>query len=141
MKGDLTMFIKEMTYTDFDGTERTEKFYFNLTKAEIMEMELSTAGGLQQILKDIIASKDVPKMIEMFKKIILASYGEKSADGKRFIKSKEITDAFTQTNAYSDLFIELATDDVAAAEFVNHIIPKEAQLSEEETKKLIEENK
>lgn len=118
------MLKKTITYVDFNGMERKEDFYFNLSKAEITEMELSTDGGLVERINRIVAAKDVPEIIKVFKQLILDSYGEKSLDGKRFIKSKEISEAFSQTNAYSILFMELAVDDVAAAEFINGIVPK-----------------
>lgn len=118
-------------YTDFDGNEREEDFYFNLMKSEIMEMELGEVGGLSAMLRQIIATQDVPKIIEIFKKLVLQAYGTKSPDGKRFIKTKEQTEAFTQTEAYSQIFMRLATDSKAATEFVNHVVPsdvaKEAQ--------------
>lgn len=117
------MLKKKITYTDYNGTERTEDFYFNLTKAEIMEMELGTNGGLVEMIQRIVDAQDAPSIIKVFKDVILKSYGEKSPDGKRFIKSKEISDAFSQTEAYSQLFMELATDADAAAEFVNGIVP------------------
>lgn len=118
------MLKKTITYTDYNGTERTEDFYFNLTKAELMEMEMETVGGLENKLKKIVAAQDTPQIIEVFKDIIGRSYGEKSDDGKRFIKSPEITNAFFQTEAYSELFMEMATDDKAAAAFINGIVPK-----------------
>lgn len=113
------------TYTDFSGNQRTEDFFFNLTKAECLEMELSTEGGMEQMMRRIIAAQDMPTIAATFKKIILSAYGEKSPDGRRFIKSKELSDAFSQTNAYSDLYWELSTDADAAAKFVNGIIPTE----------------
>ena len=118
------MLKKTITYTDFNGMERSEDFYFNLTKAEIMEMEMSTVGGLSEMIQRIIAAQDTPSIIKIFKDLVLKSYGEKSADGKRFIKTPEITEAFSQTEAYSVLFMELATNADAAAAFVNGIIPK-----------------
>lgn len=111
------------TYEDFNGMSRTEDFYFNLTEAEITEMELSVDGGLVEMMNRIVDAKDGKQIITVFKDIILRSYGEKSADGKRFIKSQELRDAFSQTKVYSDLFMELATDADAAARFVNGIIP------------------
>ena len=117
------MLKKSIKYVDFDGVERTEDFYFNLTKAEVTEMEMSTEGGLAKKLQDIVESKDSKKMIETFKDLILRSYGEKSLDGKRFIKSKEIRDEFAQTAAYSELFMELATNDQMSVAFVNGIMP------------------
>lgn len=120
------MLKKTITYTDYNQAERTEDFYFNLTKAEVMEMEMSTSGGLAEMMKKIVAAKDAPAIIKVFKDLILKAYGEKSPDGKRFIKSEEIATAFAQTEAYSQLFMELATDPDKAAEFVNGIIPAAA---------------
>ena len=117
------MLKKTITYTDYNGVERKEDFYFNLSKAEVMEMELSTTGGLAEMIKRIVAAKDQPAIIKVFKDLILKAYGEKSPDGKRFIKSPELSDAFAQTEAYSILFMELATNDEAAAKFINGIVP------------------
>ena len=117
------MLKKTITYIDYNGTERKEDFYFNLSKAEIMEMEMGTTGGMVEMINKIVAAQDAPAIIDMFKKMILKAYGEKSADGKRFIKSKEISEAFSQTEAYSQLFMELATDADAASKFVNGIVP------------------
>jgi hypothetical protein len=118
------MLKKTVTYTDFDGNERTETFYFNLTKAEVTEMELSTEGGLSKMLEKIVAAKDSKRIVEVFKDLVLKAYGEKSPDGKRFVKNQEVRDAFAQTQAYSDIFMELATDDQKAAAFVNAITPQ-----------------
>lgn len=117
------MLKKTITYTDYNGTERTEDFYFNLTKAEIMEMELGTTGGLAEMIQKVVAAQDAPSIIKIFKDLVLRAYGEKSADGKRFIKNDEIREAFSQTEAYSNLFMELATDADAASAFVNGIVP------------------
>lgn len=117
------MIKKTMTYTDYDGNQRTEDFYFNLTKAEVAEMEMSTAGGLDKMINRIIAEQDGKRIIELFKDLVLRSYGKKSDDGRRFIKSQELREDFAQTEAYSDLFMELATDADAAAKFVNGIVP------------------
>jgi hypothetical protein len=117
------MLKKTVTYTDYNGVERTEDFYFNLTKAELTEMELSVDGGLSQILENIVKTKDNKELIKMFKEIVLKSYGEKSLDGKRFMKNKEITEAFSQTEAYSEIFMELASNDTAASAFVNGVLP------------------
>lgn len=119
------MIKKTITYTDYNGTDRTEDFYFNLTKAEIMEMEMGTTGGLAEMIQRIVAAQDAPAIIKIFKELVLKAYGEKSADGKRFIKSDDISTAFAQTEAYSQLFMELATDADAAAKFVNGIVPAE----------------
>lgn len=118
------MVKKTITYTDYNGNERTEDFYFNLSKAEVTEMEMSIDGGLSKTIKSIIAAKDAPSIIKMFKDIILKSYGEKSLDGKRFVKNDEIRDCFSQTEAYSVLFMELATNADEAAKFMNGIIPQ-----------------
>ena len=117
------MLKKTITYTDYNDVERTEDFYFNLTKAELMEMEMGAVGGLSGMIEKIVSAKDAPAIIKVFKELVLKAYGEKSADGKRFIKSKEISDAFSQTEAYSQLFMELATDAEAASKFVNGIAP------------------
>lgn len=121
------MLKKTITYTDFNGEQRTEDFYFNLSKAEIAEMELGTSGGMSEMLKRIVAVKDVKQIIEKFKEILMKAYGVKSPDGRRFIKSEELSKEFTETEAYSDLFMELATDGIVAAEFINAIIPKSPQ--------------
>ena len=117
------MLKETITYTDYNGNERTEDFYFNLTNAEVTEMEMSTAGGLAEMISRVVAAQDAPSIIKIFKELILKAYGEKSADGKRFVKSEEISTAFSQTEAYSILFMKLATDADAAAKFVNGIVP------------------
>ena len=119
------MLKKTITYKDYNGVERTEDFYFNLSKAEAMEMELSITGGLTEMIRKIVAAQDTPTIIATFKQIILKAYGEKSPDGRRFIKSEELSKAFSETEAYSDLYMELATDANAAAEFVNGIVLKD----------------
>ena len=117
------MLKKTIKYTDYNGVERTEDFYFNMSKAELMEMELGTTGGLAETINKIVSEQDQPAIIKIFKDIVLKAYGEKSPDGKRFIKSKELSEAFAQTEAYSELFMELATDADAASKFINGIIP------------------
>ena len=119
------MIKKTITYTDYNNVERTESFYFNLSKAEIMEMEMGTDGGMAETLKKIVDAKDTPAIIRVFKDLVLKAYGVKSDDGRRFIKSKELSDSFAQTEAYSQIFIELATDADAAAKFVNGIVPSD----------------
>jgi hypothetical protein len=118
------MLKKTIKYTDFNGNERVEDFYFNLTKAEVAEMELSTEGGLANMINKITSTQDSKKVIEVFKDLILRSYGEKSPDGRRFIKNQELRDAFVQTEAYSELFMELGSNDVEAEKFVTGIIPE-----------------
>ena len=117
------MLKKTMTYTDFEGVTRTEDFYFNLTQAEVAEMELSVDGGLTKLINRITAAKEGRQIINLFKDFVLRAYGVKSDDGRRFIKNQEVRDAFAQTQAYSDLFMELATDSKFAAEFVAGVIP------------------
>lgn len=123
------MLKKTITYTDYNDVERKEDFYFNLSKAEIMEMEMSTTGGLTEMINKIVATQDTPQIVKIFKELILKAYGEKSADGKRFVKVDEngtpLSIGFSETEAYSTLFMELATDAEAASAFVNGIVPKD----------------
>jgi len=119
------MLIRPITYENFDGETVTENFHFNLSKSEIIELQVSYKEGLEAALARIIRTKDQKQLVEEFKRIILLSYGERSEDGKRFIKNDELREAFSQTAAYDSLFIELATDDTAAAEFIKGIIPKD----------------
>lgn len=123
------MLKKTITYTDYNGAERTEDFYFNLSKAEVMEMEMSTNGGLAEMINRIVAAQDAPAIIKIFKDLVLKAYGEKSPDGKHFLKEDidghPLYNKFKQTEAYSQLFMELATDADAAAKFVNGIVPAE----------------
>lgn len=121
------MLKKTITYTDYNGVERKEDFYFNLTKAELMEMEMSTKGGLAEMIQRVVDSKDVPEIIKIFKELVLKAYGEKSPDGKRFIKSKALSEEFSQTEAYSILFMELATDADEATKFIQGIVPPISQ--------------
>lgn len=117
------MITKTITYRDYNDIERTEKFSFHLNKAELMEMEMGTTGGLAEMMQRIVEAKDVPAIVKVFKDLLLKAYGEKSPDGKRFIKNEKLTEEFAQTEAYSQLFMELATDAEAAAAFVNGIMP------------------
>lgn len=119
------MLKKTIKYTDYNGTERTEDHYFNLTKSEIMKMEMSTTGGMAEMINRIVAAEDAPAIIAVFEDLIAKSYGVKTVDGKGFDKNPKHFEAFKQTLAYDELFMELATDDKAAAAFVNGIIPAE----------------
>ena len=121
------MLKETITYTDYNDNERKEDFYFNLTEAEVIEMEMSESGGLVEMINRIVAAQDAPAIISVFKKLILKAYGEKSPDGKRFVKSEEISEAFSQTEAYSILFTKLATNADAAKDFVNGIVPKKKE--------------
>lgn len=120
------MLKKTISYTDYNGVDRTEDFFFNLTKAEIVEMEYGTVGGFTGKIQKIVSTQDIPSIMHIFKDIILKAYGEKSDDGKRFVKSPALSEAFSQTEAYSQLFMELTSDDKAMADFVNGIVPAEA---------------
>jgi hypothetical protein len=125
----MTMLKKTITYTDYDGLERTEEFRFNLTKAELVDMELTTAGTFSETMKRIIAEKDIIRIAKLFKELLLKSYGVKSDDGKRFIKSQELSEAFSQTEAYSDLYIELLSNPEEAAKFFAEVAPKMEEVS------------
>lgn len=118
------MIKRKIAYVDYDGNPREEEFYFNLSEAEILEMELTTTGGLEQMIRNIIAAQDTPRLVTIFKDLVLRAYGVKSPDGRRFIKTEELKKEFEQTEAYSKLFVELATNDKAAADFVNGVIEK-----------------
>ena len=131
------MLKKTISYEDFNGNKLTEDFYFNLTKAEIAEMELEVPGGLTATLEKITKAQDTPTLIKIFKDLILRSYGVKSDDGKRFIKNHAMREEFEQHAAYSVLFMELATNADAASEFVNGIVPSDVagKMKELEEKK------
>lgn len=118
------MITKKITYEDYLGNVREEEFSFHLKKSDLMEMELSTTGGLEQKIRRIVAAQDTPEIIAVFKDIILKSYGKVSDDGRRFIKSEALSKEFSETEAYSELFMELSTDADAAAAFINGITPK-----------------
>ena len=135
------MYAKKITYTDFDGNERKETFYFNFTKGELLEMQIGTNGGYDKFLKRIVESKDQGEIVKIFKEIILKAYGVKSDDGRRFIKSQEVLDDFTQTEAYSELFTELATNTESAIAFINGIMPPAlmAEVNKEEVNKQLKE--
>ena len=129
------MLKKTVTYVDYNGLERTEDYHFNLTKAELMEMEMSTEGGLAEMIRRIVDAKDAKAIVKIFKDLVLRAYGEKSADGKRFIKTEELRTAFEQTEAYSIIFMELATDSDAASKFVNGILPVDVNADATTSKK------
>ena len=128
------MIKKTVTYTDFNGNERTEDFYFHLTEQELTEWEYSVDGGLSGVLSRIVHSQDNKKLIEIFKDLLVRSYGVKTPDGRGFVKNKEVLDNFIYTQAFSDIYMELATNDKAASEFVNGIIP--ANLAAEAMKEI-----
>lgn len=117
--------IKEtVTYKDYNGTERTEDFYFNFTTAELAEMQLEVDGGLEDKIRQILNANDTPKIIKIFKDtIFLKAYGKKSEDGRRMIKNQEVLDEFVQSPAYSILFMKYATSSDALAKFINEVLP------------------
>lgn len=119
------MYMIKETFEDFNGVSRTEDFYFNLTTAELTKLELSEEGGLFEMLQSLVTKRNIPKMIKVFEIIVDSSYGVKSPDGRKFIKNTEVLDDFKATNAYSQIFTRIATDEKFAAEFVNNIIPKD----------------
>ena len=117
------MIKKTIAYTDYNGNQRKEDFWFNLTKAEVARMEMSTEGGMAEMINRIVAAQDVPSLISIFEEMIQKSYGVKTPDGRGFDKRKEDLESFMATEAYSELFMELVTDADAAAKFLNGIIP------------------
>ncbi len=119
------MIKKTVSFVDFNGTERSDDFYFNLTIDELIEMELSPNESLKDYLNRVIQSSDGMEIYKVFKKIVLASYGKKSDDGLRFIKSDEVRDEFSQTNAFSELLFEFMKDAESASEFINSLIPQD----------------
>lgn len=138
------MLKKEITYTDYDGLERTETFYFNISKAEYTELELTTPGGLEEMLRTISGKKDIPAMIDFFKRLINLSYGVKSADGRKMVKNQDVLNDFLQSEAYSELFTELLTDATSAVTFIANIMPIDKETANEATAnalKAIEEQK
>lgn len=129
------MIKKTITYVDYNGVERTETHYFNLTEAEVTEMQYGVNGGYSEMCQKIVEAQDQPSIVAVFKDLLLKAYGEKSLDGKYFLKEDEngkpLSNKFRQTEAYSKLFMELATDDKAAAEFINGITPPQAKAKTE----------
>lgn len=119
------MLKKTVTYVDFDGVERTEDFYFNFTEQEVTEMELSTEGGLSSLIKRITDAKSQKELIQLFKKLVLAAYGVKSPDGRKFVKNDEVREDFESTQAFSDIYMELVTDADAASKFFAAVVPRE----------------
>lgn len=140
------MLKKTIKYVDFDGNERSDECYFNLSKSELTEMEMSENGGFDKYLEKIVETKDTKKIYQMFKEIVLMAYGEKSYDGKHFIKKKTVDgqvirlrDEFEQTGAFDELMMELLSDEKASADFINNVVPKE--LAENMAKQIAEEKK
>lgn len=133
------MLTRTFKYEDYNGVMREEEHCFNLTKAELMEMHLGTTGGLDQVVRRIIAAQDNAALVKIFKELILKSYGEKSLDGRRFMKEDEngrpLYKKFEETEAYSDLFMELSTDADKAVEFITNVMPAELRDKAKEASK------
>lgn len=119
------MLKREIRYEDFDGNMTSDIFYFNLSKPELIELEVEVDRGFGQMLQDIVEAKDNKQIIAKFKQLVLMAYGVKSEDGKRFVKSEKLREEFSQTAAYAELFMELASDDKAAVIFLNGVLPRE----------------
>lgn len=117
----------KIKYVDYNGETQEEDFYFNLNKAEVMEMNLNANGAYAEYLQRIVDQRDGKKIAEEFRNLILTSYGEKSPDGRRFIKTAEKTEEFMQTEAYSELYMELATNPDSATKFITGVLPKVEQ--------------
>ena len=137
------MLKKTIKYTDYNGVERNEDFYFNLTKAEIMEMQMGTTGGFADYIVALVKTQNMPEIVRIFKDIVLKAYGEKSQDGKRFIKTDDnghsLAKAFSETEAFSILYMELATDSKEAAKFINGVVPQDMEISEEKQQEVMKE--
>lgn len=112
------------TYEDYNGNNRTEELFFNLTEAEATKMEVSTEGGLSAKIKRIVAAQNIGEIMKVFDELIMASYGEKSPDGRRFIKSPELSKAFMETEAYNMLFMDFVTKEGFAAQFFNNLVKR-----------------
>ena len=119
------MLKKSITYTDYNGVKRTEDFWFNLSKAELIELEFGIYGGYSEVIKKIVDSNDTPSIMKCFKEIILKAYGQKSDDGRQFVKSDELSKAFEQTEAYSELMVEFIQHPDKAADFINKVMPSD----------------
>lgn len=132
------MYAKTIKYTDYNGNQREETFHFNLSKAELIDLEWRTPGGLENYMKNVISTMNGQALADIFKMLIQKSYGVKDPEGRRFIKNQQVLDNFVQTEAYVELYVQLATDDKAAAEFVNGIFPKEAVEAARKQKEMAE---
>lgn len=134
------MLVKRIKYEDYNGQTREEDFYFNLNKGEIFNLQFGTEGGLNKAIQKIIQTEDTPKIVKIFQDIILNAYGVKSDDGRRFIKSEELSTEFKQTEAYSELLMELVSDEKKAADFINALMPKDLAEEAKKQQKLLEGN-
>lgn len=126
------MYKKTIAFTDYNGVNREEDFYFNLNESEVMKLEMRVPGGLTAMMQRIVQKMDAQQIIDTFEELIRRSYGEKSPDGREFRKSPELVEKFMQTEAYNKLFMELCTDSKAAAEFFNNIVPQKIDIPNDE---------
>lgn len=118
------MISKTVKYTDYNGNEREDTFWFHLNKPELIELEVSEEGGLENTIRKLTIEQNGKKIVQIFKDVLFKAYGEKTSDG-RFVKSPELSKAFSETAAYPKLYMELAQDADAASEFFNGVIPRE----------------
>lgn len=123
------MLKETIKYTDYNGLEREEDHYFNLTEAEIIDMDMNMSGGLRAMLEAAISAQDAKTLYTVFKDILFKSYGRKSIDGRRFEKSEELSTEFMQTEAYNVLIKRLLKDDVKAADFIKGILPQNVNVN------------
>ena len=129
-----------ITYTDYNNVTRTEDFFFNLNEAELTALQYGVDGGMKEMLERIVKSKDNKQIMACFRELIAKSYGEKSPDGRRFVKSKELSEAFMQTEAYNELMLRFMTDANYSAEFINDVLADVTKRTEERNAKKGENN-
>ena len=129
-----------ITYTDYNNVTRTEDFFFNLNEAELTALQYGVDGGMKEMLERIVKSKDNKQIMACFRELIAKSYGEKSPDGRRFAKSKELSEAFMQTEAYNELMLRFMTDANYSAEFINDVLADVTKRTEERNAKKGENN-
>lgn len=134
------MLKKTITYTDYDGMERTEDFWFNLSKTELTKLDAELPGGVLGVLRKIIDKKDRKALVDFIETLILRSYGEKTFDGKRFVKTPEMAEEFMQTPAYDELFMSILSDTDSQTSFINGVIPQSMAKEIEQTDKKQVEN-
>lgn len=134
------MLKKTITYTDYDGMERTEDFWFNLSKTELTKLDAELPGGVLGVLRKIIDKKDRKALVDFIETLILRSYGEKTLDGKRFVKTPDMAEEFMQTPAYDELFMSILSDTDSQTGFINGVIPQSMAKEIEQTDKKQVEN-
>lgn len=117
------MLKKTITYTNYNDEQKTRDYYFNLKKSELIDLQFSTAKGFMNYIEEITKSQDNVRIWKAFRDIVLLAYGEKSEDGERFVKSDELRKSFEETEAFSELIYELMSNETAAANFINGIMP------------------